>query len=257
MDYFAFHGLGSSANTFDDIAKIFASQGHEVRPFDFAGFGDRKKEIISKDPFDTILKEALYYTEGPEEKISLIAHSMGIVPAVLLAEQIPHRIHQIVIMEGNLTEHDEGAFSRKLAAAEKDEDIIEAIEGASEKFRNGNNPGWKSWVPEVADVKPNVMRQYSQELIDAADSRRLYNILKDLKCKILYIYGDGYKDHPNVGLLEDIDVETAYIEGAGHFMHVDEPEICAQLILKYADIKAPKPESGQPASPPPPPPAAP
>lgn len=240
VHFIGFHGLGCSKKSFELLARELERKGHKFSAYDYRGFGERTFEQPSDDPFTDAVKEALAYTQG-EEKISIIAHSMGAVVALMLAEQIPpDKIDQVIVIEGNLTPHDGGNLSRKLKAAKDDKEVEDLKAGLIAQMSHSDDAGWRYWAEDVADVTPYTLRTYATALVEASDSGDMMRIFQSLECKKLYIHGDSYVGHDTLSELGSIPV--VHLEGTSHFPIIEQPEMCARKILEngqYAPFATP------------------
>jgi len=250
--FYGFHGLGCSKKYFDCLASSLIVSGHQFAARDFKGFGERANEAPSDNPFEDAVEEALGYTRG-SGKISIIAHSMGAVIALKLAEQIPDRIHQMVIIEGNLTPHDGGAVSKRINIAAGQEGGVEPTETVAaikadllESLPNSEHAGLRYWAEDLQNVDPKTLEIYGTKLVEVSRSGEMMKIFQGLQCQRLYIHGDGYVGHKTLDEMGSIP--TMHIEGASHFPLIEQPNMCALEILtngQYA-VSGPMPPDSTP-----------
>ncbi|MEO0484984.1 MAG: alpha/beta hydrolase [Pseudomonadota bacterium] len=161
------------------------------------------------------------------KEIDLVGHSMGAIVALSVQRLIPQSVRSVTLLEGNLWHHDCGSISRKLSKLDSDKRIFSYLKSFADK-----GPSWNAWVTNALTYDPSLIRDYARDLVSESDHGKWMQRFNSLKCNTMYIYGDDYEESPTILALKNC--KEAFIAGTSHFMHMEKPEACAELVLANA-----------------------
>jgi len=249
---FYLHGWADTGSTFQFVVDALAARWRVVAP-DWRGFG-RTAHAGGPYWFPDYLADlhAILKHYSPDSQVCLVGHSMGGNIASLYGGVMPERVKAIVNVEGfGLADSDPGD------APQRYRDWLEAQEAGADisfypdfinltrriRFRN----------PGLSEDRANfVARQWAREDDGAvrlrADPRHnmpnatLYRRAEAVACwrnisaAVLLVSGEK---SPFRGQLTDFarsrgpDTEFYEIEGVGHMIHFEAPEILAKQIEQF------------------------
>lgn len=99
------HGVCHGAWCWYKVKPHLEAAGHTVTAVDLAASGistTRVEEIQSLQDYSKPLLEFLSSLGSDEEKVIIVAHSMGGIPAALAADIFPHKIAAIVFLASSM-----------------------------------------------------------------------------------------------------------------------------------------------------------
>jgi pimeloyl-ACP methyl ester carboxylesterase len=118
------HGFGASKEAFREAFDFRGFQAFTMLAPDLIGFGDSEKpsdfSYLMRDQAE-IRRRAIDALRL--DQLNLVAHSMGGIVGIELAEMIPHRVGSFVNVEGNIAAED-CTMSRRVADVNADYILI-------------------------------------------------------------------------------------------------------------------------------------
>ena len=171
------HGFGASKETFLEAFGFEEFRKFTLLAPDLIGFGDSEKpsnfSYLMKDQAETLRKmiDSLRL-----DRFNLVAHSMGGIIGIELAEMIPDRIGSFINAEGNLTAED-CTMSRRVADMSAEyfaqrgfEQLKHSIAEESEK-----NQDWtlEEYLRSFSKATPKSLHQSSVSTVQESDSGSL------------------------------------------------------------------------------------
>ena len=223
------HGLGCAPTDFDGL-KSHLEAHTQCMTFALPRSFSEVPEAAQDNLIEFCTKQ-LISEIGDVGEISIVAHSLGSAIALPACEELIERLDSVVIIEGNLTEHDCGLLSRTISSAKSESDISNFIDSIAEN----NSRIWKTWGENARSYQPDVLKKYSSELVMISESGSLLDIFSKLTCKKLYIYGDDYINSETINKIDDEFL--SHISGAGHFVMIEDPDHCADCIVNLQNWK--------------------
>ena len=249
---FYLHGWADTGSTFQFVVDALASRWRVVAP-DWRGFG-RTAHAVGPYWFPDYLADLheILKHYSPDSEVSLVGHSMGGNIASLYAGSMPERVKAIVNVEGfGLTDADPDDAPQRIR------DWLEAQEvGAEFSFY----PDFGSLARRIRSRNPG-LREDRAEFVArqwARDDKGAVRLRADPKHKmpnpILYRRAEAVafwrrisaavllisgENSPFRSQLTDFasargpDTESYLIEGVGHMIHFEAPEILAAQIEQF------------------------
>ena len=212
------HGLGCSKDSFEGAWNHKDLTGQSLLSFDLLGFGQSEKP----DEFTYTLEDHAGVCDAiirtfSEDRLHIVAHSMGGAVGLLISDEILNRVISFVNVEGNLISEDCGLISRKTTCV------------PYKIFKNELFPDFQSQFAgkeyrqfSIDTASPLAFYNSSKSLVSWSESGHLLKRFKGLKCKKIYFYGEqssGMKVLTKLG-----NMEKRKISGSGHFLMNDNPD---------------------------------
>ncbi|CAH2079995.1 unnamed protein product [Thlaspi arvense] len=123
------HGVCHGAWSWYKIIPELEAAGHSVTALDLAASGistSRAEEIQSLEDYS---KPLLEFLSSLDEKVILVAHSMGGIPAALAADIFPHKISAIVFLTASMpdTTNPPAHVFEKLVPSMPQEELLDNV----------------------------------------------------------------------------------------------------------------------------------
>jgi pimeloyl-ACP methyl ester carboxylesterase len=204
------HGLGCSKETFRNAfeGSFFSTEYTLVAP-DLLGHGESSKPKEFSYALEEQANVLVQLLRGLKyQKLSIIAHSMGGVIALLLIEELK-KVNAFFCLEGNLSPEDCTMSLRVSLLEEKD-------------FLNKFFP--------LAPLNFRCRGLASDPITNFSFNEFLLERYTALPVKKVYIYGEESREKPILKKLGDL--ETVQIDKCGHFMMMDNPESTYKEIAR-------------------------
>lgn len=225
------HGLGCAKEAFMGVWNIPALRDYSIVAFDLIGFGDSSKPAdfsYAMEEQAAICRELL--SRFRYEKLHLVAHSMGGVIGLLLAEKAADRLFSFVNVEGNLIAADCG-MSRRVASVSYGVFEKRLFHGFREMARRSINRGERGWAMWSKKSDPLGFYRSAKSLVGWSDRGDLLGSFIRLRCSRAYFYGEANAHLEVLNLLEG--VEKVCISRSGHFPMSDNP---SEFYARVAEV---------------------
>jgi len=212
---------------------------HRTYALDFWGFGesDKKRSTYAVQDFVSLVGQ--FMEQMGIDHAPLIGHSMGGTVSLSVALQYPQRVEKVVIIGSPIT-GSSLAFPLKLAGYRFNAFVLFNLFGLFRQVMRLASPSICR-DPRFPDMMDHDLSRTTLEsfLISIATLRRtdLRPRLGDINIPMMGMFGD--RDNivnPNQGQVLREGVPHARIErfsNAGHFIMLDEPQLCIQKILEF------------------------
>ena len=218
------HGLGCTKESFDnlwDFSNLF--KGFSLLTFDLPGFGNSSRP----DDFSYTMEDQAGVCKTlldriKPDKVHIVAHSMGGVVGLLLAEKIGERTASFINIEGNLISEDCGPLSRKpisVSFEEFHELEFDELKSLVRMSRDESSKLWLLWCEKSDSL---AYYKTSRSLIECSKSGNLLKIFEKLKVNKAYIYGAKNSEMKIIDRLHTI--RKIPISYSGHFCMIDNPK---------------------------------
>lgn len=230
------HGLGASKETFLEAFERRELDHFSMVAMDLMGFGDSGKpsdfSYQMGDQAD-IVRNALDLLEIG--RFHLVAHSMGGIIGIELAEAIPNRVSSFINVEGNITREDctmSGAVAKmreEYFAQEGFEKLKQSIAQESEREENS---ALEEYLGSLARATPNSLHKSAVATVQESTSGNLLTRFAQLPFYKCYIYGEKNRGvFPAEKMLQRKGIPLFYVSNSGHSMMKENPEEFYNLIL--------------------------
>ena len=218
------HGLGCTKESFDylwNFTELF--KGVSLLTVDLIGFGNssRPKDFSYSMEDQAELCKVLLDNFNPD-KVHIVAHSMGGVIGLLLAEKIGNAVASFMNIEGNLISEDCGPLSRKpksVSLKEFNNRIFNELKSTIALSRDKSSKLWLTWC-EQSDALAYYKTSIS--LVEWSESGNLLRKFKELKVNKAYFYGAKNSQMKIMDRLQTI--RKISISNSGHFPMIDNPK---------------------------------
>jgi pimeloyl-ACP methyl ester carboxylesterase len=257
------HGGMDFARTFDVFAPLLADAGWRVVSWDHRGHGDSQHAPLYS--WEADLRDALevFDSVGPGP-VPVVAHSKGGSLMLQLADALPHRVSHLVNIDGlpsrrsfpDVSDHQRtklmaqeitGWLDRRRAMvdAQRRPGTLDELAERRGRMNPRLEPGWLRYlVTAGARHDPDGWRWKIDPTLRFGGFgpwRPEWSMMRlpDIGVPILAILGTepdplGWGTQP-----EDVlshlppDGRLEVVEGAGHFIHIEQPHEVARLVLEH------------------------
>jgi pimeloyl-ACP methyl ester carboxylesterase len=232
------HGAGANAHWWDHLAPELAERFHTVA-LDFRGHGDSDfPEELRPGAFSEDLDALLEHLSAPGA--ILVGHSLGAHVAVERAARSPSTSALVLI-----------DFTRGASRSRRRATRLALTLGRSYQTREEAVKRFR-FLPEAADADEALRQHIAKRSVRReADSRfgfkfdprwlgvpaRSQPALRDIRCPTLLLRGANSALLTREGALEIAgeipDARLVEIPGAGHHVHIDQPELVLKALLDF------------------------
>jgi pimeloyl-ACP methyl ester carboxylesterase len=224
------HGLGESSVSFE--AAIARLPGYTHVLVDLPGCGRSPWPEAAASIDDTADAIAAWIASDPPA--ILIGHSLGGVLATLVAERTA--VRGVIDIDGNLTRGD-CTFSEAAAAYSRDAFVARGFDEMRAKiYADGTTRAdLRGYHAALMFASPHVFHRHASELVELSMTSTLAPRLAALGGeKALFITGatDGVCPDSRA-LLDAHAVPWIGIEGAGHWVYIDQPEAFTSHVARF------------------------
>lgn len=235
------HGLGASKNSFDPCFEIPAFEKFTLASVDLPGCG----ESPSPEGFSYALKDQALMLSGWVDDLGLnqcmiVAHSMGSVIGLYLAEAMGTRLKTFFSLEGHLGPEDT-EFSRKIVSLSQE--IFERLgltvfkKWLRENLQKNPSLGLSNYARNLEKASPLALYLSSHSLVRESTEGHLKNRFLALPCRKGYFFGQRSIKPSNVAFLEAHHVPYFIVPESDHFMMDDQPTVFYRMLLDALEDK--------------------
>jgi pimeloyl-[acyl-carrier protein] methyl ester esterase len=227
-------GLGSGVDHWLPVARRL-SHGHRVVLMDLPGRGATPMpDSLTLESAALALDAVLAEESGP---VTLVGHSLGGLVAVQEALVRPERVRALVLIETAL--RPQGSDAERAAMARRlDTDYAGLVRDAYESFGRDSAQG-RMLADQVAALPMASIKPWIQLALTIDVSVRMSHLRKPLLAVLSDRSwpSDETWEHAaaELGYGSAPDVEPVRVNGAGHFVMLDQPERIASLIERFAE----------------------
>ncbi len=231
------HGFGSTKEVFVEAFETEKLQSFTMLSTDLIGFGDsdkppsfsyRMKEQAS------VLKKVIEHLGV--ERFHIIAHSMGGIVGIELAEMMPMQTRSLIDLEGNLTIED-CIMSKQVAEMSERYFVQKGFENLrnsiAEESKKIGNESLKDYLKSLVKATPKSLHKSAISTLHDSSHGDLLTRFEKLPFYKCYIYGEKNKGvFPAEKMLKQKGIPLFYVSNSGHSMMQDNPKEFYELVLR-------------------------
>ncbi len=232
------HGLGCSLEYWNCLFESEDFSAYRLIAFDLPGFGLSEKPNCYDYRLSSqaeLIAECLQALDI--HKFRLVGHSMGGAIAILLAHTLPRQVRHLVTIEPNL-EACKAQLSRQIVEYTEAQFIQEyerfqdtAIATVKSWFVNFQQANLDEYIDALLKTTAISMYRSAVSLIETTQGNTLMRHFQGLTLpKHFFIGEETHKIRPIPQAVQDSDIHTVVVPGAGHMMMVDHPVVFTQTL---------------------------
>ena len=237
------HGFGSSKNAFDDAFDRTEFKSSTLLSADLVGFGDSDKpaDFSYRLEDQAIVLRKLLDQLGIDT-FHLVAHSMGGIVGIELAEIIPQRICSFINVEGNITKED-CTMSGSVADMSQEQFEQEGFErlkkGLAEESEKTESSSLADYLRDFAKATPKSLYRTALATLKTSTSGNLVARFSSFPFYKCYVYGEKNKDiFPTEKILRERGTPLFYVSNSGHSVMTENPREFYDLIVEIILLRA-------------------
>lgn len=230
------HGLGASRDTFDPAFETDGLVGYTLASLDLPGFG----ESPPAEGFSCALRDVArlvvrWLTPLDAERVHVVGHSMGGVVGLHAAEILGSRAGSLISLEGNLGIED-CLFSGKIASLQLDvfrrHGLALFRSMLANMLEKDPAPGLERYARDLERADPEALHRSARSLVRESREGRLRERFADLPLPKAYFGGEKSLNPAHRSFLSGHAIPCYVVEGGGHFMMDDRPDLFWPLLAK-------------------------
>jgi pimeloyl-ACP methyl ester carboxylesterase len=225
------HGLGEAGLCFAGlVARPEVAAYTHVVP-DLPGYG-RSQWPARPETLDELADRLIAWLGVMSPRPILVGHSMGGVLAVLVAERVPERLAGIVNIDGNVSLGD-CTYSGKAAVLSRDELVGGGFDTLREAvYVDGATAAeLRGYYAALRFADPATYHQHASDLVALSTDERMAGRIAALRAPSIFVAGvPGGVCARSRELLVTAGARWIGVEPAGHWVYVDQPARCAEII---------------------------
>lgn len=257
------HGGMDFAGTFDTFAPLLADGGFRVVSWDYRGHGDSEHAALYS--WEADLRDALaVFDSVAGTPMPVVGHSKGGSQMLQLADALPHRVSHLVNIDGlpsrrsfpDVSDHQRTKLlakdlttwldhRRALADAQRKPGTVDEVAARRARMNPRLDPAWLRYLVTIggredADgwrwkIDPTI------RFGGFGPWRPEWSMMRlpDIGVPVLALLGTepdpmGWGTPP-ADVLSHLpaDGRLVTIDGAGHFLHIEQPQRVAELVLEH------------------------
>ncbi len=246
------HGLMGSGINWSRIAKLFG-EDYQILLYDQRGHGRSFKPKTGYHPNDYAEDLVIIIDELGWDKISLVGHSMGGRNAIHFVGNYPERIHKAVIEDISPSVRKDSIDSMKKLINSVPVPFTDKKTAQNffkdqflEQFTNKEQGKViaQFFMMNIIEKSSGIAdwRFFKQGILETlvlGRNESAWETVDDLKVPTLFLYG-GQSDELTESDLERLKknnhIKTRCIQGAGHWVHFDQPEEFGKVLGEFLTL---------------------
>ncbi len=231
------HGFGSSKEVFVEAFDNEELQSFTLLSTDLIGFGESDKPpgfSYRMREQASVLKKVIEHLGV--KRFHIIAHSMGGIVGIELAEMMPEQIRSLINLEGNLTIED-CTMSKQVAEMSETYFAQEGFDNLrssiTEESKKAGNESLKDYLKSLVKATPKSLHKSAISTVHESSRGDLLTRFEKLPYYKCYIYGEKSKGvFPAEKMLKQKGIPLFYVSNSGHSMMKENPKEFYNLVLR-------------------------
>lgn len=234
------HGYLESLYVWDDFVPLLTPHARVIT-VDIPGHGISEPiaEVHSMELMADVLHDML--DSFGIERVTLVGHSMGGYISLAFCEKYPQRLDGLVLLSSSANADTEQKIEnrrREIALVRAGKKDLLAAVAPEAGFAQQNRKRLKDYIEDLVEQVHMTEEDGIVALLEGMISRKDQNdMLRASAVKQLFILGK----HDNYIPLEVAETiveahpqaEVAWLENSGHMGFIEEPQLCAEALLKF------------------------
>ncbi len=230
------HGLGASRDAFDPAFEAPGLRSYTLAALDLPGFGESPPADDASCAMKEMARLVIRWLDPLDaERVHIVGHSMGGVVGLHAAELLGPRAGVLLSLEGNLGIDDCG-FSGKIASLPLDDferHGFSVFRGMLRNFLEKDpSPGLERYARDLDRADPAALHRCARSLVRESSEGRLRERFLGLPLHKAYFGGEKSLPPRNRAFLARHGIPCHVVEGSGHFMMEDRPDLFWPLLAK-------------------------
>lgn len=225
-DIWFFHGFGENGDSFNKCIQSTLQNNYSLYIPDFPGASKRSKW---KDRFNKNLDQMaidfakLIKQVSLENNIVIIAHSMGSILAVKVANALKNQVISIVSIEGFLIP-DNIRFSSKIKEYNTPTKYRNALVNEVKKHSNDSRI-MEDYYSRLESWSPSALFTFADYCYDKKNATKISQDFLNLKCPKTYIYGKNSLRNLEKTFLKNNNEISVRSYNCQHWVMNEKPEV--------------------------------
>lgn len=230
------HGLGASRDAFEPGFEDPGLRSYTLASLDLPGFGESPPADDASRTMTEMARLVIRWLEPLDaERVHIVGHSMGGVVGLCAAELLGSRAGALLSLEGNLG-IDDCVFSGKIASLPLDAFERHGFPVFCGMLRNllekDPSPGLERYCRDLDRADPATLHRCARSLVRESAEGRLRDRFLGLSLHKAYFGGEKSLPSRNRAFLTRHGIPCHVVEGSGHFMMDDRPDLFWPLLAK-------------------------
>jgi pimeloyl-ACP methyl ester carboxylesterase len=230
------HGLGNAAANFEEILHCAALASHRLIALDLPGCGGSPYPTNIHLDIDRVVDVLDAFIEAIDPpQFLIVGASLGGLVALLYAERHPDRLVGFLNVEGNLAPED-CMFSRLVVPNTYDEFVRVVLPGIKSAVGANSGRGFIEHLRVLNRADPRAYYDFSFQTVEYSDRGRLLDRFLALPMPVHFVYGSENRQLSYLPCLRASRCSVTEVEGAGHFLFYDAPDLFAECVRRSASL---------------------
>ncbi|MDJ0960783.1 MAG: alpha/beta hydrolase [Acidimicrobiia bacterium] len=221
-------GFGDHGGMFEALGDTVLGERYTILGVDLPGTGLSKPwaQRLTLQVAGELIAEVVHQ----EEATIIVGHSVGSVVASLAALTPDSSIRTVLSIEGNLTPAD-AYFSGSAAEYESAAAFRAAFLARLDEMAV-DSPSVQRYREQVAAADPRSIWELGCDVAEWSRAQQPGDVLVRSADRVRYLFNPDNTPAESLDWLRDNEIVSIRLDGAGHWMAVDEPDLMAQKLLE-------------------------
>ena len=221
-------GFGDHGGMFEALGETVLGDHYAILGVDLPGTGlsspreERLTLRVAADLVADVVRE--------EEAAIVAGHSVGSIVASLAAQVPGSSIRTVLSIEGNLTSAD--AYFSGSAAKYESAAVFHAAFGARLDEMTADSPTIRRYREQVAAADPRSIWELGCDVAEWSRTEQPGDVLVRSAERVRYLFNPDNTPAESLDWLHDNELVSIRLDGASHWMAVDQPDLMAEKLLE-------------------------